>query len=459
MKTSLSAPCSDALVLFGATGDLAYKQIFPALHAMLRRGRLETPIIGVAKSGWSLDQLRQRASASVQEHGEPDAAAINDLCARLRYIDGDYRDRATYERLHRALSGATHPLHYLAIPPSLFPDVIEGLAGAGCSEGARVVIEKPFGRDLASAQSLNRTLHRRFPECAIFRIDHFLGKESVENLLYFRFANSFVEPVWNRDHVASVQITLAEQFGVQDRGRFYEEVGAIRDVVQNHLLQVATLLAIDAPSSNAADAIRDEKLRVFKAMRPLDPAQVVRGQFAGYREEKGVAPDSQVETFAALRLNIDTPRWSGVPFYIRTGKCLPVTTTNVRVVMRRPEQIIFDDVAASPPNYFCFGLSPDVVISIGARVKAPGEAMVGAETQLIVRRNPSDSMRPYERLLGDAMRGDASLFGRADCIEAAWRVVEPILQAADPPAQYAPGTWGPPEAARIVGDEGWYDGG
>lgn len=454
----MSTPCSDALVFFGATGDLAYKQIFPALHEMTRRGRLDMPIIGVAKSGWSLDQLRKRAHDSVQEQGDLDAAAIASLCARLQYIDGDYRDSATYERLRRALGEAAHPLHYLAIPPSLFSAVIEGLAGAGCSNGSRVVIEKPFGRNLASAQSLDRTLHRHFPESAIFRIDHFLGKEPVENLLYFRFANTFLEPVWNRDHVASVQITLAEDFGVQGRGRFYEEVGAIRDVVQNHLLQVTALLAIDAPTSNAADAIRDAKLRVFKAMRPLDPAQVVRGQFAGYRDEKGVAPDSQVETFAALRLDIDTPRWSGVPFYIRTGKRLPVTSTEVRIVMKRPERILFDDIESSPPNYFRFDLHPDVVISVGTRVKAPGEAMVGAQTELIVRRNPGDDMRPYERLLGDAIRGDAALFGRDDCIEAAWRVVEPVLQHAGPTTQYAPGTWGPPQAARVIEDKpGWHN--
>lgn len=456
--TPPSAPHCDAFVFFGATGDLAYKQIFPALHEMARHGRLEMPVIGVAKSGWSLDQLRKRAHDSVREHGEYDEAAMAELCGRLQYIDGDYVDAATYERLRRALGKASHPLHYLAIPPSMFSAVIDGLVGAGCNKGARVVIEKPFGRDLASAQALDRTLHRHFPESAIFRIDHFLGKEPVENLLYFRFANSFIEPVWNRDHVASIQITLAEHFGVRGRGRFYEEVGAIRDVVQNHLLQVAALLAIDAPASNAADAIRDEKLRIFEAMRPLDPAQVVRGQFAGYRQEPGVARDSQVETFAALRLEIDTPRWSGVPFYIRTGKRLPVTCTEVRVVMQRPARIIFDDVDAGSPNYFRFGLNPDVAISIGARVKSPGEAMVGTQTELVVRRDSGDDMYPYERLLGDAIRGDASLFGRDDCIEAAWRVVEPILQHAEPTAQYAPGSWGPPRAERIIEDDGgWHD--
>lgn len=454
----MPAPRSDAFVFFGVTGDLAYKQIFPALQEMTRHGRLDMPIVGVARSSWNIDRLRARVRDSVREHGDLDPAALDKLCARLQYVCGDYGDSATFERLRHALGDAAHPLHYLAIPPSMFSTVIERLAGAGCTKGARVVIEKPFGRNLASAQSLNVTLHRYFSESAIFRIDHFLGKEPVENLLYFRFANAFLEPVWNRDHIASVQITLAEKFGVQGRGHFYEEVGAIRDVIQNHLLQVTALLAIDAPQSNAADAIRDQKLRVFTAMRPLAPAQVVRGQFAGYRDEKGVAADSAVETFAALRLDIDTARWSGVPFYIRTGKRLPVTSTEVRVIMKRPPRIIFDDIQAGQPNYFCFGLNPEVAISVGARVKAPGEAMVGAETELSLCRNPGDSMRPYERLLGDAIRGDPSLFGRDDCIEAAWRVVEPVLQCVEPPPQYAPDTWGPPQATRIIeGEDGWHN--
>jgi glucose-6-phosphate 1-dehydrogenase len=445
---------SDALVFFGATGDLAYKQIFPALQALVKRHNLDIPIVGVAKAGWNLDQLKARARDSVTQHGGLDEAAFAKLSSLLQYVDSDYREPETYTRLRQLLGQAHRPLHYFAIPPSMFAPVAEGLAHADCATDARVVVEKPFGRDLASARELRRILHQFFPEPAIFRIDHFLGKEPVQNILYTRFANLFLEPIWNRTYIRAMQITLAENFGVEGRGQFYEEAGAIRDVIQNHLFQVLACLAMDPPTGEECDPIRDEKARILKAVRPLAIKDIVRGQFKGYRREQGVAPDSHVETYAAVRLFIDTWRWAGVPFYIRAGKCLPVTVTEVFVNFKRPPRETFEEKTPGLPNRIRLRLSPEVVIAFGLRVKVPGEQMEGEDVELIARHQRPDEMTPYERLLGDALRGDQSLFAREDAIEAQWKIVEPVLGDVTPVYEYEQNTWGPAEADSMIEDPG-----
>jgi glucose-6-phosphate 1-dehydrogenase len=413
----------------------------------------------VAKAGWNRDQLIERLRDSLKHYvKDAESAVVERLVTLVQYVDGDYGSLETFQQLRKLLGTAQHPLHYLAIPPSMFPIVVTQLAAAGCDQGARVVIEKPFGRDLASAHALNQTLHQIFDERSIFRIDHYLGKEPVQNLLYFRFANSFLEPIWNRNYVASVQITMAEEIGVAGRGRFYDEAGAIRDVIQNHLLQVVAFLAMEPPVNGSGDALRDEKVKVFKALRPLQSQDLVRGQFRGYRDEPGVAPDSKVETFAALRLFIDSWRWSGVPFYLRAGKCLPVTATEVVVELRSPPARVFGDVKPCQPNYVRFRLGPDVAIAWGAHAKQPGERMAGREVELFVDQQGADEMEPYERLIGDALSGDATLFAREDEVEAAWAAVDPVLNEVTPVYQYEPGTWGPPEAFKIIdGDCGWHD--
>jgi len=447
---------SDALVFFGATGDLAYKKIFPALQAMSKRGNLDIPIVGVAKAGWSVDQLRARARESVEKHGGLDREAFDRMSRLLRYVDGDYHESSTFQALRKELGSAEGPAYYLAIPPALFGLVIEQLEGAGCSTGARVIVEKPFGTDRASAQELNRILLRSFPESAIFRIDHYLGKQPVQNLLYFRFANIFLDSMWSRSTVESVEITMAEDFGVQGRGVFYDHTGAVRDVIQNHIFQILTNLAMEPPVRTDSESIRDEKVKVLKAIAPIDEKCIVRGQFRGYESEAGVAKGSRTETFAALKLEVSSWRWQGVPFYIRAGKQMPVTCTEILVRLRRPPAVYQAETLKH--NHIRLRISPDVTIALGLMVLKPGQEMTGQAVEMVANQHPSaNEMDAYERVLGEAIVGDTTLFAREDYVEEAWRIVDPVLRADTRVYEYDPGTWGPSEAsASIVPPGGWH---